>query len=107
MFNLARRIKMMDTNEIELQEEEITHEVRKRGDKWRVWYPDEGAIQTPFASYDKEGKLKTVIYSGGDSGKLSELFEEFSTAKEAIQHAKTMGADKIKLIKTKERKKKV
>lgn len=85
---------------------EMIYEVRGRGDTWKVFYPDEGDMQTPFPWYDKEGNIKTVIWAGGDSGKLTESFIEFSTAKQAIKYAKELGAEKIKLIKTKERKKK-
>ena len=82
-------------------------EVRGRDENWRVSYPDEGDIQTPFPVYDKEGKLKTVIYAGGSSGKLTELNIVFPTAKDAIEYAKDIiGADKVKLIKSKERKRK-
>lgn len=91
----------------EFPENEIIYEVRSRGNSWHVFYPDEGDIQTQFPVYDKEGNLKTIIWSGGDSGKLTESFQEFSTAKEAIKYAKEIGAEKIRLIKTKERKKKV
>jgi len=85
---------------------EVIYEVRGRGDTWKVFYPDEGDMQTPFPWYDKEGNLKTVIWAGGNSGNLTESFIEFSTAKQAIKYAKELGAEKIKLIKTKERKKK-
>lgn len=88
----------------EYQEHKIIYEVRGRGNIWKVSYPDEGDIKLPVPVYDKEGKLKTVIYAGGNSEKLTESFQEFSTAKEAIKEAKMMGAEKIKLIKTKKRK---
>jgi len=62
-------------------------------------------MATQFPVYDKEGKLKTIIWAGGKSGKLTESFEEFSTAKEAMRYAKNvLGAENIRLIKTKERK---
>jgi len=85
--------------------EEIAYEIRGRNNKWKVFYPDEGDISTQFPVYNKEGHLKTVIWAGGKSGKLTESFQEFSTAKEAMRYAKDiLGAEKIKLIKTKERK---
>lgn len=85
---------------------EPTYEVRGNGSKWKLFYPDEGDIQTKFPVYDKEGKLKTIIWSGGSSGKLTESYIEFSTAKMAIEYAKELGAENIKLIKTQERKRK-
>ena len=85
---------------------EPIYEIRKRNNAWKVWYPDEGDIQTKFPVYDKEGKLKTIIWSGGSSGKLTESYIEFPTAKTAIEYAKELGAEKINLVKTKERKKK-
>lgn len=85
---------------------EPVYEVRGRNNIWKVWYPDEGDIQTKFPVYDKEGKLKTIIWSGGNSGKLTESYIEFSTAKMAIEYAKELGAENIKLIKTQERKRK-
>lgn len=87
--------------------DEVEFEVRGRDDKWRVGYPDEGDMLTPFLWYDKNGDVKSVIYAGGDSGKLTETFEEFPTAKAAINYAKTyLGAEKIRLVKTREKKKK-
>lgn len=88
----------------EFQEREPIYEVKGRENTWKVWYPDEGDIQTKFPVYDKEGKLQTIIWAGGSSGKLTESFIEFSTAKEAIRYAKELGAENIKLIKTKKRK---
>ena len=94
-------------NEINnIEETEIIYEVRGRNDSWKVWYPDEGDIQTPLPVYNQEGKLKTVYYVGGDSGKLTESFVEHSNARSAIKYAKELGAEKVKLIKMKERKKK-
>ena len=91
--------------EEEHNENEIVYEVRGRDDKWKVFYPDEGDIQTSFPVYDKTGDLKSVIWAGGKSGKLTESFIDFSTAKEAMVYARdVLGAEKIKLIKTKERK---
>lgn len=98
--------KIMDNIEVEINEEEIIYEIRKRGNIWKVFYPDEGGIQTKFPVYDKEGKLITIIWSGGDIGKLTESFVEHSNARDAIRYAKELGAEKIILIKTKERKKK-
>ena len=88
------------------EEQKIIYEIRGRGDKWKVFYPDEGDIQSPIKVYDKEGKLKGIIYAGGDSGKLTESYVEFTNAKEAIEYAKKLGAEKVKLIRMKQRKKK-
>lgn len=92
--------------ENEFIEEEVVYEIRGREDKWHVHYPDEGDIQTSFVVYDKEGNFKEVIYSGGTSGKLTESFAEFTTPKQAIKYAKELGAETIKLIRLKERKRK-
>ncbi len=85
---------------------EPIYEVKGRDEEWKVFYPDEGDILTPFPWYDKEGKLKSVFYAGGSSGKLTETNEVFSTAREAIEYAKVLGAENIKLIKAKQKKKK-
>lgn len=99
---------MPESQEIEIikGDDEQVYEIRGRNDTWKVWYPDEGDILTPFPVYDKEGEMKSVIYAGGSSGKLTESFVEFSTAKEAVAYAKELGAEKIKLVKIKARKKK-
>lgn len=87
---------------------EVFFEVRSRSDHWELWYPNEGNIQTPFQVFDKEGELKSVIWAGEDAGKgLTKSNQEFSTAKEAIKYAKDeLGAENIRLIKTKQKKKK-
>jgi len=94
-------------SEQEFNSEEEVWEVKGRDGEWKIFYPDEGDIQTPFPVYDKEGKLKTVIFAGGSSGKLTELNEEFPNAKAAAKHAKELGAQNIKLTKTKAKIKKV
>lgn len=91
--------------EEEHNEDEVVYEVRGRGDRWKVFYPDEGDMATSFPVYDKEGKMKSLIWAGGKSGRLTESFQDFPTAREAMRYAKdVLGAEKIKLIKTKERK---
>ena len=90
----------------EFNAEENIWEVKGRDGEWHILYPDEGDIQTPFPVYDREGKLKTVIYSGGSSGKTTELNEEFPNAGAALKHAKELGAQNIKLTKTKAKLKK-
>lgn len=90
-----------------LKDTEVIFEVKGYENTWKVFYPDEGDILTPFVWYDKEGKVKSVIHAGGSSGKLTEANEIFPTAKEAIAYAKTyLGAENIKLIKSKPKKKK-
>ncbi len=86
--------------------DEIEWEVKGYGENWKVHYPDEGDIETAFPVYDREGKLKTIIWAGGNSGKLTESFQEFSSAKEAVKEAKVMGAEKIRLVKSKPKKRK-
>ena len=88
----------------EVESDSIIYEVKGRDNEWEGWYPDEGDMLTPFPWYDKEGKLKTVIWAGGDSGKLTKSFCAFETAKEAAEYAKELGAEHIKLIKMKARK---
>lgn len=90
----------------EFSESDEIYEVKGRGKTWKVWYPDEGAIMSEFPVYDKEGKLKTIIWAGGDPGKLTESFVEFSTKEEAVAYAEELGAEKIKITTIQERKKK-
>jgi hypothetical protein len=96
----------VDTNNIEENNsDEPLFEIKSKGDHWKVHYPDEGDIATPFIWYDKEGKVRSVIHAGGSSGKLTEANEEFATAKEAITYARDyLGAKNIKLTRTKKRK---
>jgi hypothetical protein len=85
---------------------EVQFEVKERGDHWELWYPNEGNMQTPFQVFDKEGKLKSIIWAGEDAGKeLTKSNQEFSTAKEAITYAKDeLGAENIRLIKQRKKK---
>jgi hypothetical protein len=94
------------TEENIVDEFEVEYEVKGADGAWKIYYPDEGDIASPFPWYDKEGKLKSVVWAGGSSGKYTETNETFATAKEAIEHAKILGAEKIKLTKSKPRKKK-
>ena len=88
-------------------ESEVVFEVKGYGDEWKVFYPDEGDIQTPFVWYDKEGKVKTVFYAGGSSGKLTEANETFTSGKAAIEYLKKyFDAENIRLVKSKPKKKK-
>jgi len=82
----------------ELNESEVVFEVRGKDNSWKVFYPEEGGIKTALPVYDKEGKLKSVVYAGEDTGKLTESFEEFSRQEDAIEYAKLLGADKINII---------
>ena len=88
---------------------EVAFEIKGKDNQWELWYPNEGNIQTPFQVFDKEGKLKSVIYAGEDAGKeLTKSNIEFSTAKEAIEYAKDeLGAENIRLVKSRPRNKTV
>lgn len=86
---------------------EETFEIRNSNGTWRISYPDEGDMETQVPVYDKEGNLKTIISASGSSGKLFDLNEEFLTVKEAIAFAKdVMGAENIRLVKPRQRRKK-
>ena len=89
-----------------MEETEIIYEIKGYGSKWKVWYPDEGDIKTPMPVYDKSGEMKSVIWVGGESGKLTESTQEFATPRAAMNYAKFLGAEKVKLIKIKPRAKK-
>lgn len=82
-------------------EENEVYEVRRKGEKWKLWYPDEALIETYFPVYDKEGELKTFIRAhGGDLGKLTESYMEFDTSEEAMKYAaEVLGAKTIKVTK--------
>lgn len=86
--------------------EEEVYEIKGKGNTWRIYYPDECGIQTQLPVYDKEGNLKTILWVGESTGKLTESSQVFSSAKEALAYAKKIGAEKVKLIKLQERKKK-
>ena len=85
-------------------EETDIYEVRRKGDKWHLWYPDEAYIETSFPVYDKEGKLKTIIRAhGGDTEKikLTESNIDFDSSEEAMDYAaKVLGAETIKVVKS-------
>lgn len=93
------------SEKFEVDAEFNIYEVRGYDDKWRVWYPSEDAILSPVKVFDKEGELKSIIYAGGEAGKLTESFVEWPTAKMAVEYAKELGAENIKLIRTQKKKK--
>lgn len=49
-----------------------TVEIRGRGDKWRVYYPNEERLATPFPVYDRDGIFKTSLWCGTDTAGMTE-----------------------------------
>ena len=90
---------MEDTNN------EIVFEIRQRGNVWKLSIPDEGDMLTSFPVYNKDGDMQSYIWAGGSSGKLVELFEDFPTKEDAIDYAEKLGAEKIRMVQPKNRKK--
>ena len=69
-------------------------EIRGRGRKWQVWYPDESDIATELPVYDRDGNLKETLLVGCPTGKLVEsLFT--GTRDEATEHAYAIGATEV------------
>lgn len=88
-------------NNLDIKNEDI-YEVRKKGEVWKLSYPDETTIETTFPWYDKDGELKTIVRAhGGDLGKLTESFINFESQEDAIKYAiKVLGAEKVNVIKS-------
>jgi hypothetical protein len=72
-----------------------TLEIKGRGDKWFLYYPDPNNYQTPVPVYDKEGKLKETVNTWVATNKMlpvhgpdghPEIFTTLAAAREAAQY---------------------
>ena len=74
-------------------------ELRGRNRKWKVFYPDEAGIATPFAVFDKDGIQTGTVLAGAPSQGMVESY--FSgTREEAEEYARYLGATEIKVRQT-------
>lgn len=71
-------------------------EVRGRGYRWRVYYPDESGLASPVKVYDRDGNLKEVIEVGAPTGNLSEAYGgPFQSPRLAKEYAESLGATEV------------
>lgn len=92
---MPRRNRVAEEREIDL---EVTKaptidlnvlEIRGRGTKWNLFYPEAENIGTPVPVYDQEGKLKEVVSSWVATNKFTQVhgdFESVEAAQEAAEH---------------------
>jgi hypothetical protein len=62
-------------------------EIRGRGDKWNVFYPQAENISTPVAVYDQEGKLKEAVSSWVATNDFTQAHGDFTSVEEATEAA--------------------
>lgn len=49
-----------------------TVEIKGRGQSWKIYYPNEERLASPFPVYDKEGNYKTTLWCGSDTAGSTE-----------------------------------
>jgi hypothetical protein len=64
-----------------------TLEVRGRGTKWNVFYPQAENIGSPVPVYDREGKLKEVVTSWVATNDFTQAHGDFESAEAASEYA--------------------
>ncbi len=74
-------------------------ELRGRGKKWKVFYPDESGIATPFDVFDKDGVQTGTILAGAPSSGMVEAYFT-GTREEAEEFARYLGATEVKVRQT-------
>jgi hypothetical protein len=62
-------------------------EVRGRGDKWNVFYPQAENISTPVAVYDQGGKLKEAVNSWVATNDFTQAHGDYTSVEEATKAA--------------------
>ena len=76
-------------------------EIRGRGHKWRVFYPDESGLSSRLPIYDREGNLKEVVECGAPTGVMVEAYGgPFKSQALADEYARFLGADEVGVRKT-------
>jgi hypothetical protein len=84
-------------------------EVRGRNRNYRVWTPDQGQMAHTVPKYDQEGNLVEMLVVGSppDAGgvKYVECYGgPFQTVDEAVEYARYLGYQEVKVVKTKTKK---
>ncbi len=74
-------------------------EIRGRNKKWKVFYPDEGGVATPFAVFDKDGIQTGTVLAGAPSQGMVEAHFT-GTREEAEEFAVYLGATEVKVRQT-------
>jgi len=79
---------------------EVQVEVRGRGKKWRVHYPDEERLGSPVPVFDRNGEYKETIICGTDRPGMTEAHFT-GTQEEALAYAEYIapGAE-VKVVRT-------
>lgn len=76
-------------------------EIRGRGTKWRVFYPDESGLSSPLTIYGKDGLVKEVVEVGAPTGAYVEAYGgPFHTQARADEYARYLGATEVVVRKT-------
>lgn len=76
-------------------------EIRGRGRKWRVAYPDPSNIPSPIKVFDREGNFKEIVYSQVATNKLYEAHEVCTSENAARELAEFLHPGcEIKVVKT-------
>jgi hypothetical protein len=76
-------------------------EIRGRGRKWRVFYPDEAGLASPLPIFDRDGNLKAVVEVGAPTGNMVEAYASpLQSQAEADEYARYLGADEVVVVKT-------
>ena len=79
----------------------VKAEIRGRGRKWRVFYPDEAGLASPLPIYDRDGNLKAVVEVGAPTGNMVEAYAgPFMSQAEADEYARYLGAEEVGVRKT-------
>lgn len=75
-------------------------EIRGRGHKWSVFYPDESGLSSPLPVYDREGNLKEVVEVGAPTGNMVEAHGgPYKSQAEAEEVARFLGATEVAVVK--------
>lgn len=66
----------------------MTTEIRGRDDSWRVYYPNEERLASPFPVYDREGVYKETLYCGSMNGQPMTESHFVGSEHEAVEYAR-------------------
>lgn len=92
------------------EQPQVEVEVRGRGSSWTVWYPNETSCASAVEVYDVDGNLKDTLLAHGWDSKQKPLVQshfestpglsEADALDEAVAHARYLGADTVKIVRT-------
>lgn len=81
-------------------------EIRGRGRQWKVWTPDQSQMAHTIPVYDEFGDFKEMVLVGAPPSEAGIKYVEcyggpFATQEEAIEYARYLGYDEVKITTTK------